>query len=146
MKVYATSPRGSVISAPSQRRRGAGGFTVGGPETLRSAAPAGAPRALGSIDALVALQAFEDSADRRRRAFKRGRTTLDALDELKIAVLGGTLDPALLARLKTAAATLSEVSGDPRLDSILAEIELRGAVELAKFAAARNLQAQSVED
>jgi hypothetical protein len=54
------------------------------------------------------------------------------LDSLKIAVLDGTLDQSTLARLKVAAEGLTEESGDPGLDSVLSEIDLRVAVELAK--------------
>ena len=38
----------------------------------------------------------------------------------------------MLARLKVAADGLTETSGDPGLDAVLGEIDLRVAVELAK--------------
>jgi hypothetical protein len=44
----------------------------------------------------------------------------------------GTLEPAALLRLKTVVADLKDGSGDEKLDQVLAEIELRVAVELAK--------------
>ena len=56
------------------------------------------------------------------------------LDELKVALLGGTLGQASLAKLKSAAAALKLGSGDPGLDAVLAEIDLRVEVELAKMA------------
>ena len=61
------------------------------------------------------------------------RTALDALDELKLEVLGGAPGPSTLQRLKSATAELSDSSGDERLDSVLAEIELRLEVEIAKM-------------
>ena len=64
---------------------------------------------------------------------KRGRSALDALDALKLGLLSGTFDTGALARLKSVAASLAEPSGDPALDSVLAEIELRAQVELAKI-------------
>jgi len=63
----------------------------------------------------------------------RGRHALDVLDEIKLALLAGTLDQSLLARLGVMAAGLKESSGDPGLDAVLAEIELRVEVELAKM-------------
>jgi hypothetical protein len=57
---------------------------------------------------------------------------LDLLEKLKLGLLGGTIDPATLGRLKSAAEGLTAGSGDPGLDNILAEIDLRIAVELAK--------------
>ena len=64
---------------------------------------------------------------------KRGRGALDALDALKLGLLAGTLDTGALARLKAAGAGLAEPTGDPGLDTVLAEIELRVEVELAKI-------------
>ncbi len=89
-------------------------------------------RAVGGIDALVALQGVEDPTERRRRAVKRGRDALDVLDDLKLGLLGGTLDPAALKRLKAAAAELTDDPAMPGSIAVLAEIELRVEVELAK--------------
>jgi hypothetical protein len=119
-----------TVTAPA--RRSAGGFTL-----TESAAPqphnaAVALRTLGGIEALIALQGIEDPLERRRRAVKQGARALDALDELKLGILAGTLDQSVLLRLKTAAADLKLSSGDDRLDQILGEIDLRVAVELAK--------------
>jgi hypothetical protein len=86
-------------------------------------------RTVGGIDALIALQGVEDPVERRRRAVKHGRRALDAL---KLGLLAGTLEPAALLRLKAVAADLKDGSGDEKLDQVLAEIELRVAVELAK--------------
>jgi hypothetical protein len=89
-------------------------------------------RTLGGIDALIALQGVEDPVERRRRAVKHGRRALDALDELKLGLLGGTLDQATMLRLKSVSGDLQDGSGDDRIDQVLAEIDLRVAVELAK--------------
>ena len=87
---------------------------------------------MGGIDALIALQGIEDPVERRRRVVKNGRRALDALDELKLGLLAGTLDQSTMLRLKSVAADLHDMSGDDRLDQVLAEIDLRVAVELAK--------------
>lgn len=50
--------------------------------------------------------------------------------------LGGSLDQAMLLRLKAVAADLKDGSGDEKLDQVLGEIDLRVAVELAKARAA----------
>ena len=62
----------------------------------------------------------------------RGRGALDVLDDLKIGLLSGNLDTATINRLRDAAANLKSSSGDPGLDAVLSEIELRVEVELAK--------------
>lgn len=80
----------------------------------------------------MALQGVEDPTERKKRAVAKGRTALDVLDDLKVAVLDGSLDGSTLARLKVVSEGLTEASGDPGLDSVLSEIDLRVAVELAK--------------
>jgi hypothetical protein len=132
MRVYA--PNGtSVASAPPVVRRSAGGtFTVSEADVPQAHSAAIALRTVGGIDALIALQGIEDPTERRRRAVKHGRRALDALDELKLGLLAGTLDQATMLRLKSVTADLKDGSGDDKLDQVLAEIELRVEVELAK--------------
>jgi hypothetical protein len=127
-------PNGTALaSAPATARRAGGGaFTLSEANTPQTASPAVALRTVGGIDALIALQGIEDPVERRRRAVKHGRRALDALDELKLGLLSGTLEPAALLRLKAVAADLQDGSGDEKLDQVLSEIELRVAVELAK--------------
>jgi hypothetical protein len=133
MRIYGSNAAGQVANASAPRRAASGGFTVDQGEAPQSAHPTAALRTIGGIDTLLALQGQEDPAERKRRAVKRGRTALDVLDELKLEVLGGTPGPSTLQRLKAATAELSDGSGDERLDSVLAEIELRLEVEIAKM-------------
>ncbi|MFN3351805.1 flagellar assembly protein FliX [Pseudorhodoplanes sp.] len=132
MRVLAGSNYTALRDAPALRRSG-GGFTL--PDTANRATRSGsAPvRSIAGVDVLVALQELDESAERRRRAVKRGRTALDALEMLKLGLLSGTLDGPALERLRQAAADLAGASGEPGLDSVLAEIDLRVQVELAKW-------------
>jgi hypothetical protein len=132
MRIY--GPNGAALAnAPASARRAAGGkFSVSDADTPRSSTGATALRSISTLDALMALQGVEDPTERKKRAAARGRKALDVLDDLKVAVLDGTLDPSTLARLKIASEGLTEESGDPGLDSVLGEIDLRVAVELAK--------------
>jgi hypothetical protein len=125
--------RTALATSPGAARRSSSGtFSLGGSEAPQAQSAAVALRTLGGIDALIALQGVEDPVERRRRAVKQGRRALDALDEIKLGLLAGTLDQAVMLRLKSVAADLHDTSGDERLDQVLAEIELRVAVELAK--------------
>lgn len=133
MRIFATNAAATAATAPSARRAASGSFSVADPESPTSAGSAAALRTVGGIDALLALQGIGDATERRRRAVKGGRLALDALDELKIGLISGDLDPAMLQRLKSAAAGLQDASGEPGLDAVLAEIDLRIAVEIAKF-------------
>jgi hypothetical protein len=62
----------------------------------------------------------------------RCKGALDVLDDLKLKLLSGNLDSSMVGRLREAATSLKSSSGDPGLDAVLSEIELRVEVELAK--------------
>jgi hypothetical protein len=132
MRIY--GPNGTNLGQPASgpRRSGRSAFTL--PDTSATAdnRPVAAPKPSANIDALLAMQSIEDPLERRKSSVKRGRGALDVLDELKLGLLTGSLDQATVARLRSAAADLKASSGDPGLDSVLAEIELRVEVELAK--------------
>ncbi len=63
---------------------------------------------------------------------RRGERLLDALDDLRLAVLAGAAAGESLARLGEAAAQAREGADDAGLDEVLGLIDLRVAVELAK--------------
>ena len=132
MRIY--GPNGAALAtAPASARRTAGGtFTVSEEEAPLNTAAATSLRSVSSLDALMALQGVEDPAERKKRAVAKGRNALDLLDSLKVALLDGSVDSSTLARLKVAAEGLTEGSGDGGLDTVLDEIDLRVAVELAK--------------
>jgi hypothetical protein len=132
MRVYGPNGTAGATAPPAARRSPSGTFTLAESSAPRANSAAVALRTLGGIDALIALQGIEDPVERRRRAVKNGRRALDALDELKLSLLAGTLDQATMLRLKAVAADLHDASGDDRLDLVMAEIDLRVAVELAK--------------
>jgi hypothetical protein len=134
MRIYGTSGPTAPGAKPAARRTSSGTFALSEPESGQQTASAAPTRNVAGIETLIALQGIEDPTERRRRAVARGRSALDVLDELKLALLGGSLDAHVMNRLKAAAAGLKESTGDPALDAVLAEIELRAEVELAKMA------------
>jgi hypothetical protein len=135
MRIYGPNGTSAAAGTPQARRSGTSSFTLNQTDAARPAAAARPASSIGSIDALLALQGVEDATERRRRAVKRGRGALDALDELKLGMLAGSLDAGALARLKGMVGDLGDASGDAALDNVLAEIRLRVEVELAKFGA-----------
>ena len=64
---------------------------------------------------------------------RRAGVILDVLDDLKIAVLDGGIEPATLGRLIEAVRQERGRTGDDALEGVLDEIETRAAVEMAKF-------------
>lgn len=121
------STGGAAFTLPSLRSEaGRAGETDKAAKTSRAsfAAP---------LDTLVALQATDQAADRKKRQTRRGRDLLDGLDALKGALLSGRLSAADIDRLRGTLKARREDTDDPRLNDILAHIELRAAVELAKL-------------
>src|SRR6476469_10758089 len=133
MRIQGTSAATVPTASPSARRSASGTFSLDSESSTRAATATAGMRNIGGIDALLARQGVEEPLERRRKAVKRGRSALDALDALKLGLLSGTLDTGALARLKSVTAALAEPSGDAVLDAVLAEIELRAQVELAKI-------------
>lgn len=133
MRIYGPNGTALATARTGTRRTGAGGtFTVAEEPASTTTASTSNLRSLGTIDALIALQGYEDPTERRRRAVQYGRQALDALDSLKLGVLDGNLDLSAVSRLKAVSSTLKQSTGDPGLDGVLAEIDLRVEVELAK--------------
>jgi Class II flagellar assembly regulator len=133
MRIY--GPNGTTLGSPTGniRRTGSSGFALPDAASAPETRAATAPKAAANIDALLALQGIEeDPVERRKRSVQRGKGALDVLDDLKIGLLSGNFDTSTVSRLRTAAANLKSSSGDPGLDSVLSEIELRVEVELAK--------------
>jgi hypothetical protein len=133
MRIY--GPNGTSLGSPSAnvRRTSSTGFALPDAASTPEARATTAPKATANIDALLAMQGIgEDPAERRKRSVQRGRGALDVLDALKIGLLSGNFDTSTVSRLRDAAANLKSTSGDPGLDAVLSEIELRVEVELAK--------------
>ncbi len=132
MRIY--GPNGTTLGSQTGnvRRTGSTGFALPDAASTPETRAAVAPKATAGIDALLAMQGIEDPVERRKRSVQRGKGALDVLDELKIGLLSGNFDASTVSRLRAAAADLKSSSGDPGLDAVLSEIELRVEVELAK--------------
>ena len=132
MRIF--GPNGTTLGTPASqaRRTSSGTFVLPDAGSTQEARTASAPKTTTNIDGLLALQGIEDPTERRKRSVARGRGALDVLDDLKLGLLSGNLDASTVNRLRDAAADLKSSSGDPGLDAVLSEIELRVEVELAK--------------
>ena len=130
-----SGPNGTTLGTPASntRKTSSSGFSLPDATAPSEARPVNAPKAAANIDALLAMQGIEeDPVERRKRSVQRGKGALDVLDDLKIGLLSGNFDASTVSRLREAAANLKSSSGDPGLDTVLSEIELRVEVELAK--------------
>lgn len=88
---------------------------------------------VGAVDSLLSLQEVNDASTGRSRGLQRAGDLLDHLDEIRYGLLMGGLSRASLQDLARSVRQQRAMASDPRLGEILDEIELRAAVELAKY-------------
>lgn len=135
---YSATPTGSVTTG--RRTEAATAFALTGTPAQGAAVATTQTGMLSGLDAILTLQGGEDAPrERRRRSVKRGQDLLDGLDRLKLALLGGRVATHELRMIAGRLGDRAESSGDPRLDGLIAEIELRAAVELAKLEGVRGV-------
>ena len=133
-------PTGRIRTSPVKRagkagKTGNGGFTehLDGSSGAAGAVTGGGP--VRAVDALLAVQEVEDATgqDTNRRARQWGEDMLDNLERVRLDLLDGSLSPEKLRNLSKLVTERKESATDPRLTELLADIELRARVELAKY-------------
>lgn len=87
---------------------------------------------VSALGALVALQQVEDATARRSRGLKRAEAMISELDEIHRALMLGGLPTARLQAMAGQMKQRMDGVDDPALHTLLSDIELRLAVELAK--------------
>ena len=124
------------------RRVGTGRSSGSSTEFRLAATEGGAPASgasgvapTGAIGGLLSLQEVPATDAERRRALSRGRDLLAELDGIRVGLLAGRLPRRRIERILVLLRERRGEFGDPRLDEIIGEIELRAAVELAKIEA-----------
>lgn len=132
MRIDSKARIGSAAArGTSHAGRSAAGFRLeGGAAAAPPAAGAGIVAAAG-IDALLALQAVDDPAHRRRKQVRRATGLLDALEDMQADLLAGAASDERLGQLQALIGEARERT-DRRLDAVIDDIELRVQVELAK--------------
>lgn len=138
MKINST---GNIQGPASTRRKsstGKSGETFSTPSsstvpTGTQASSLSGASAVQSVDALLALQGMGDFSEARQKATERAFSMLDVLDDLKIALLEGGIPRQKLTDLMDILRSRRDQTHDPRLEAALDEVEVRAAVELAKY-------------
>lgn len=132
MRIENNLRTGSVAARTTARPGSANPeFLVSEEGAAARAAASSAPVAAAPIGALLALQAVEDPTAGRKRQLRRGRSLLDILDALKADLVTGKVSEGHLNQLMLIVGQARE-RGEPGLDALLDDIELRARVELAK--------------
>ena len=134
MRITGNTPISGVRGrAPAKRQSGTGNSfsPEAGSDSPHSAETTGASTIQG-IDALLVLQEVDGVEERRARTARHGHSLLDLLEAVRIQLLTGDVSEGRLNELAGLVEN-RQSSGDPVLDSVLEEIELRVKVELAKL-------------
>lgn len=90
---------------------------------------------VSSLDAIFATQMVDgvEERERRKKMLNRGKTLLEKLEEIRSALLLGYISKDKLIEISRLVKEQKNVCEDERLLEIVAEIELRVEVELAKL-------------
>jgi len=127
-----------VRKAEKADKTAAGSFAkqlAEGAGPVEEAAAVDSTAAVANVDALLAAQGVSGNLedDVRRRLIRRGEDILDRLEELRHALLLGSVPKQRLIQLAQMVRARRDSVADPRLATLLDEIELRAEVELAKL-------------
>ena len=126
-------------AANGRRSEAASSFALDSQPSAASTAAILVSSSLAGLDAILTLQGQSDTpTERRRRSAQRGHDLLDGLDRLKASLLSGRVSTGDLQAIAGRLSDRAGLSGDPRLDGLVADIELRAAVELAKLQMGRS--------
>lgn len=98
-----------------------------------TAESANAALPLSGANVLLGLQEVSEDEMHQRKAFKQGKSAIDALDSLRDSLLTGRLSSSTIRQLESIVAEERAKTNDPKLNAILDDIDVRVAVELAKL-------------
>lgn len=131
-----TTPRAAAGRSTGKPRSSQGSGFADSLSAGERAKSVQASSGVSSIDALVALQGVDERQTSEDEALDHGKGLLDCLDELRLGLLSGRIGIGQLENLREMLRrqVSQQASGlDSRLMDLLAEIETRAAVELAKL-------------
>lgn len=137
MKIEGPSKTSQTSSTKKKGAVGGGDSSFG--DLLSSgtseAAPSGGAGPVTRVDMLLMAQAVEDPTEgaARRRMQERADNILKELDEIRVALLTGTLSVGHLLDIADVIASHRERIMDPRLTALLDEVDLRAQIEIAKM-------------
>ncbi len=137
MKIDPHSPLGPSSSVKKKKKSGDSdsGFAslldetdeIAGKDQVYKTSP------VSAMNSVLALQEVSDDEVNRKKAVRQGNLTLDAIEELRVSVLMGEIPPERLDKIQTRLKEQKLSLNDPVLLQVMQEIEIRVAVELAKY-------------
>ncbi len=132
MKVNPTNPGVSARKPRAKTNAASTSFSALTPNSEQAVTKVMTSSPIASVDALIALQA-EEVETASQQATKRAGSLLNVLDTIKLGLLEGGIEKQTLKRLLRALGEQRQDTGDPALEAILQQVEIRAHVELAKM-------------
>ncbi len=130
----------SVRSASPVRKAGKAGGVGGASfsqhlqdDGISAASAVSGMSGVSGVSALIGIQEVEDATERAAKGKKRAQSILKDLDNIQVALITGALSKDQLLHLSASVQSERASVDDPRLASILDDIDLRARVELAKY-------------
>lgn len=119
----------------SNATAGAFGVLLDGADEAQGTQSAAGPSSVTGVDAVLAAQSIDGDEARKanQQETLRGNSILDSLEDIRIGILSGIISGQRLINLQKLLEQQRGEIDDPRLIEIMDEIEVRAAVELAKF-------------
>lgn len=108
-------------------------------DVLSAASNSDGPAAVSSVSAtasvgsLLSLQEVSDEDIARKKTIEHGQNLIKSLEALRQSLLMGSVPLHVLQSLEGRLKQQREMTIDPELHAIMDDIELRAAVELAKY-------------
>tara|TARA_R110001592_G_scaffold27763_13_gene102748 strand:- start:35102 stop:35545 length:444 start_codon:yes stop_codon:yes gene_type:complete len=105
---------------------------------------ASATQSIAQLDVLLAVQEVEDPTQKaaKKKAHMRADTILENLEQIRIKMLCGELTVGHMIDVADVVASHRDKIDDPKLTSVMDEIDLRAQVELAKMRVALDQASQ----
>lgn len=125
-----------INTAKTRKTGGGDSFSAYLRDNLKTAAPGiTGSTAISVADAIFAAQTVDGEEEKqiRKKLCRRASTLLEKLEEIRDGLLDGHISKEKLIEISRMVKENKPVSQDPALQEILAEIELRVEVELAKL-------------
>ena len=138
MKIDSNSPVNNSSKAKKKKGVSSSGFSsllgsFGETDEPSSTAATSLASPVSALDGLLAMQEVSDEEIAKKKALKQGNLTLDSLEDLRRAMIFGEVTPAKLQRVYNQIQQQKFTITNPELKAVMHEIEIRAAVELAKF-------------
>lgn len=135
MKIESGRVNGTSPIRRRQQRQPEGGDSFQVEQNPTAGEPArltglGGPTALGAV---LLAQEEDTPQSRQRKSVRRAEDLLDRLDEIRISLLSGRIAVGKLESLRQLLASRVETTDNAKLQETLEAIDLRVAVELAKY-------------